>query len=195
MSAATPTVPPADRVAVRQLLGREPEGWFEVVIRHAADGSPVVVRNHPLLRDGTPMPTRFWLVGEPERAWVSTIESEGGVREAAAAVDDQALALAHAAYGAERDAVLPVGHAGPAPSGGVGGTRIGVKCLHAHYAWFLAGGSDPVGQWVHARLLEQGRALPAVTGIGEGPPVVEQGSLTGVAAADRIAAGPTTEVR
>ncbi|HBA94425.1 MAG TPA: hypothetical protein DCZ35_01130, partial [Acidimicrobiaceae bacterium] len=28
----------------------------------------------------------------------------------------------------------------------------GVKCLHAHYAWFLAGGDDPVGRWVHARL-------------------------------------------
>jgi hypothetical protein len=27
-----------------------------------------------------------------------------------------------------------------------------VKCLHAHYAWFLAGGNDPVGQWVHDRI-------------------------------------------
>ena len=34
------------------------------------------------------------------------------------------------------------------PSGGVGGTRTGIKCLHAHYAWFLAGGDDPVGRWV-----------------------------------------------
>ena len=25
------------------------------------------------------------------------------------------------------------------PTGGVGGTRRGVKCLHAHYAWYLAG--------------------------------------------------------
>jgi hypothetical protein len=23
-----------------------------------------------------------------------------------------------------------------------------VKCLHAHYAWYLAGGDDPVGRWV-----------------------------------------------
>jgi hypothetical protein len=41
------------------------------------------------------------------------------------------------------------------PFGGVGGTRVGVKCLHAHYAWFLAGGDDPVGRWVHERLHEQ----------------------------------------
>ncbi|MGH9232616.1 MAG: DUF501 domain-containing protein, partial [Acidimicrobiales bacterium] len=55
-------------------------------------------------------------------------------------------------YAAERDAALPAGHAGPRPSGGVGGTRQGVKCLHAHYAWLLAGGDDPVGRWVEARI-------------------------------------------
>jgi len=43
-------------------------------------------------------------------------------------------------------------HTGPRPSGGVGGTRVGVKCLHAHYGWFLAGGDDPVGAWVAAQL-------------------------------------------
>jgi uncharacterized protein len=34
----------------------------------------------------------------------------------------------------------------------VGGTREGVKCLHAHFAWHLAGGDDPVGRWVAERL-------------------------------------------
>jgi hypothetical protein len=29
---------------------------------------------------------------------------------------------------------------------------VGVKCLHAHYGWWLAGGDDPVGQWVADRL-------------------------------------------
>ena len=44
------------------------------------------------------------------------------------------------------------------PSGGVGGTRQGVKCLHAHYAWHLAGGDDPVGRWVAAQLaIDRGR--------------------------------------
>ena len=27
-----------------------------------------------------------------------------------------------------------------------------MKCLHAHYAWLLAGGDDPVGCWVDERL-------------------------------------------
>jgi hypothetical protein len=36
----------------------------------------------------------------------------------------------------------------------VGGTRRGVKCLHAHYAYSLAGGDDPVGRWVERALAE-----------------------------------------
>ena len=27
-----------------------------------------------------------------------------------------------------------------------------MKCLHAHLAWWLAGGDDPVGDWVAIRL-------------------------------------------
>jgi hypothetical protein len=115
-------------------------------------GRPVVIRNAPLLRDGTPMPTRYWLVDERLRKAVSGLEAGGGVRAAAEAVDPVELAAAHAAYAAERDNALPSGFAGPRPSGGVGGTRRGVKCLHAHLAWYLAGGDDPVGRWVVAQL-------------------------------------------
>jgi uncharacterized protein len=118
----------------------------------AADGSPVVVRNSPLLDDGTPMPTRYYLVGVTEVRAVSRLEAAGGVRHAEAEVDPGALAAAHQRYAAERDAALPADHCGPRPSGGVGGTRRGVKCLHAHYAWYLAGGDDPVGAWVARQL-------------------------------------------
>ncbi|HWC10584.1 MAG TPA: DUF501 domain-containing protein [Acidimicrobiales bacterium] len=141
----------ADRRAVAALLGREPGGAFSVAVR-GSDGRPMVIRNDPLLRDGTPMPTRWWLVDAELRRAVSGLEAGGGVREAAAAVDPDELAEAHARYAAERDTALPPDHQGPRPTGGVGGTRKGVKCLHAHYAWFLAGGDDPVGRWVHARL-------------------------------------------
>ncbi len=143
--------PDDDETAVAALLGRRPEGEFDVAVRDAAD-RPVVIRNAPLLRDGTPMPTRYWLVDPGLRRAVSALEAGGGVRAAAAAVDPGALADAHARYAAERNAALPAGHRGPRPSGGVGGTRRGVKCLHAHYAWFLAGGDDPVGRWVDAQL-------------------------------------------
>lgn len=144
----------ADRAAVASLLGREPRSAFDVVVRHD-DGSPVVIRNPPILDDGTPMATRYWLVGEPERRLVSILESAGGVREANEVVDATELAVAHERYRAERDAALPADLQGPRPVGGVGGTRVGVKCLHAHYAWYLAGGDDPVGQWVDDKLREQ----------------------------------------
>src|SRR5262245_18747264 len=142
-----------DRAAVRALLGREPAAEFEVVVRDP-DGTPVVIRNAPFLADGTPMPTRHWLVGPAEVVAVSRLEAAGGVREAEAAIPPEAIADAHRRYAAERDADLPdvPEESGVRPTGGVGGTRQGVKCLHAHYAWHLAGGDDPVGRWVAERL-------------------------------------------
>ena len=154
-----------DRAEVERLLGRPARGAFTVVVRHD-DGSPLVIRNAPLLDDGTPMPTLYWLVGEPERSRMGRLEAAGGVDAAEAAVDPAELAAAHERYRAERDADLPAGHTGPAPFGGVGGTRRGVKCLHAHYAWFLAGGDDPVGRWIDERLREQGAGERGVASAG-----------------------------
>jgi hypothetical protein len=142
---------PADVAAVTELLGRTPQSDFEVAVRDE-HGAPMVIRNAPFLEDGTPMPTRYWLVDRHLLRVIGTLESNGGVRQAEADIDPGALADAHARYAAERDAAIPADHVGPRPSGGVGGTRTGVKCLHTHYAWYLAGGDDPVGRWVAARL-------------------------------------------
>ncbi len=140
-----------DRTRVAELLGREPAGAFDVVVRDD-DGDPVVVRNAPFLDDGTPMPTRFYLVGADLVRRVSRLEAVGGVKAAEAAVDADELAALHRRYGAERDAEIDDGYDGPRPSGGVGGTRVGVKCLHAHVAHLLAGGDDPVGRWTLEQL-------------------------------------------
>ncbi len=142
---------PADVAAVTALLGRPPAGGFAVVVRGPA-GGPVVIRNAPFLSDGTPMPTIYWLVGRVERELVGRLEAGGGVRRAEAAVGAAPIAAAHARYAAEREAMIPADHPGPRPTGGVGGTRTGVKCLHAHLAWYLAGGGDPVGRWVAQQL-------------------------------------------
>lgn len=151
-----------DWAEVAELLGRRPQGGFRVWVRNP-DGSPRVIRNDPLLADGTPMPTRYWLVSTADCLAVSRLESTGGVRQAEAAVDAAALASAHARYAGERDAALPADHGGPRPTGGVGGTRRGVKCLHAHYAWHLAGGDDPVGAWVAAQLAAESTATTPPT--------------------------------
>jgi uncharacterized protein len=140
-----------DAAAVAQLLGRDPGGAYTVVVR-GDQGRPVVIANEPFLRDGTPMPTRFWLVDPELRILVGRLEAAGGVREAGEQVDAASLAACHRRYAAERDALISADWTGPRPSGGVGGTRRGVKCLHAHVAWWLAGGDDVVGAWVAERL-------------------------------------------
>ena len=152
---AMPTA--AEIAQLSELLGRAPQADFEIVARTAA-GEPAVIRNAPLLDDGTPMPTRYWLVDRDLVRRVSRIEAEGGVRAAEAELPADAVRRAHDAYAAERDAAVPSDHTGPRPHGGVGGTRVGVKCLHAHYAYYLAGGDDPVGAWVARRLVAEGGA-------------------------------------
>ncbi len=137
----------SDLAAVTGLLGRVPNGEFVVAVRRKG-GQPAVIANDPHLRDGEPMPTRYWLVDPDIRAVVGRLESHGGVRAAEAEVDPELLRQAHARYAEERDALIPADWDGPRPGGGVGGTRHGVKCLHAHVAWWLAGGDDPVGRWV-----------------------------------------------
>jgi uncharacterized protein len=140
-----------DRELVAKLLGREPSARFEVAVR-SKGGIPVVIRNAPLLDDGTPMPTRYWLVDRKLTEAVSRLESVGGVKQAEAETEVDEVAAAHARYAVERDKAIGDEHVGPRPSGGVGGTRQGVKCLHAHLAWFLAGGDDPVGRWTFEQL-------------------------------------------
>jgi len=142
---------PDDVAALTARLGRPPQADFDVVVRDV-DGAPVVVCNAPFTRDATPMPTLYWLVDPELNLQVSRLEAAGGVRAAQAAVDPAGVQAAHDAYAAARDARIPPGHCGPRPSGGVGGTRVGVKCLHAHLAYFLAGGDDPVGRWTVAHL-------------------------------------------
>jgi uncharacterized protein len=140
-----------DVEVLTRLLGRPPRAGFEVVVRSTA-GDPVVIRNAPLLDDGTPMPTRYWLVDPDLSLRVARLESAGGVRAAEAVVAADELGSAHERYARERDAALAPDHVGPRPSGGVGGTGRGVKCLHAHLAYHLAGGDDPVGRWVEENL-------------------------------------------
>jgi uncharacterized protein len=151
---------------LKALLGRRPREPFEVVL-HDEDGGPLVIRNGPVFDDGTPMPTRYWLVGRQAKLAVDRLEASGGVSAASAAVNPVELQLAHERYAAERDASIPVGWNGPRPFGGVGGTRRGVKCLHAHYAWFLVGGDDPVGRWVAAQLAGDAGSSPGA-GTDEG---------------------------
>ncbi len=150
---------------VAALIGREPMGPYEVALRRL-DGSPVVLRNGAWLTDGRPMPTRYWLADRDLVKAIGRLESTGAITEAENELDAEAIAATHSAAQAERDELIPPDHTGPAPSGGVGGTRLGIKCLHAHYANHLMGADDVVGQWVEIRLEAAGSAFdPKTPGI------------------------------
>jgi exopolyphosphatase/guanosine-5'-triphosphate,3'-diphosphate pyrophosphatase len=138
----------SDLDAVREQLGREPTVPFSVIAR-CSDGHPLVIRNRPLDADGHPFPTIFWLTCPTAVRSVSRLESDGWIGRLA---DDPELVerieKAHAAYASERGRMAT----GAERWGGVGGTDHGLKCLHAHYAYHLAGGDDVVGAWTAARV-------------------------------------------
>jgi hypothetical protein len=78
---------------------------------------------------------------------VSRLEGSGGVHRFEELVDADALRRTHEEY-AERRRRATVREDAAQASGGVGGTRLGVKCLHAHLANYLVGADDPVGELV-----------------------------------------------
>jgi exopolyphosphatase/guanosine-5'-triphosphate,3'-diphosphate pyrophosphatase len=138
----------SDVAAVREQLGREPTTPFTVVVR-CTGGHPLVIRNAPRDVSGAPFPTTYWLTCPDAVKAVARLEAAGWIarfneRERSDPSFSDALASAHKAYAEDRARDLLEASG----DGGVGGTRKGVKCLHAHYAFHLAGGVDPIGVWV-----------------------------------------------
>jgi len=144
--------PRGDFDILSEQLGRTPTVRFEVIVR-CHGGHPLVIRNYPFDAEGDPFPNLYWLTCPDASKAVARLESEGAIGEFNQRFDEDAdfarsVESAHAEYARERARNFP----DAAGLGGVGGTRKGVKCLHAHYANHLAGGDDPVGSWVASRV-------------------------------------------
>jgi exopolyphosphatase/guanosine-5'-triphosphate,3'-diphosphate pyrophosphatase len=142
----------ADLATVAEQLGREPTIRFIVVAR-CTGGHPLVIRNAPVDADGAPFPTTHWLTCPDAVKHVSRLEAGGWIaRLNERSEDDETfraeVAAAHEEAAEDRARELPEARAW----GGVGGTRRGIKCLHAHYANHLGGGDDVVGRWVAERV-------------------------------------------
>ncbi len=106
----------------------------------------MVIENHPLLEDGSPFPTLYWLTCPIQNKRVSKLESEGamGAVTARLARDPSLrarLASALDRYRARRDSHARIEVSGGPPGGG----PDRVKCLHSHVAHELAGRDNPVG--------------------------------------------------
>jgi len=139
------------------------------VLRRCNLGLPIVAEVPPILDSGEPFPTRYWLTCPLAHRRIARIEGKGGVRatQAKIAADlelSAAVEAAHARYARDRDAQLPAGMQ-RRPSGGVGGSSGGVKCLHAHYADFAAGNDNPIGRDVHEVIGEPRCQAPCVASV------------------------------
>jgi hypothetical protein len=106
----------------------------------------MVIESHPVLDDGSPFPTLYWLTCPVLAKRVSRLESEGSLKELSARLQRDpelrsrlAEALDH--YRARRDSHEVIGDSGGPPGGG----PERVKCLHAHVAHELADGGNPIG--------------------------------------------------
>jgi hypothetical protein len=66
---------------------------------------------------------------------------------------------------AERDALVAADAPAALPSGGIGGTREGVKCLHAQYADHAAGNDNPIGELTAHQIEPLDCTVPCVVAV------------------------------
>ena len=149
----TPTA--EDLEVIRRQLGREPRGVVAIMHRCPC-GCPTVIRTEPRLPDGTPFPTSFYATCPKLTGAISTLESEGLMKQMSQrlAEDDDLrweYAQAHDDYLRRREELAHV----PEIAGiSAGGMPNRVKCLHVLVAHSLAAGPgvNPLGDRAIAAL-------------------------------------------
>lgn len=142
----TPT--PEDLAAIERQLGRPARGVVSIAHRCPC-GCPTVVRTEPRLPDGTPFPTTFYATCPRLTGAISTLESDGLMREMSARLQDDeelrmAYTLAHEDYLRRREELAHVPEIAGVSAGGMPNR---VKCLHVLVAHALAVGPEvnPLG--------------------------------------------------
>lgn len=148
---------PEDLAAIESQLGRLPRGVVDIAHRCPC-GCPTVVRTSPRLPDGTPFPTLYYATCSALTAAVSTLESDGVMREMTEwLAEDEDLAAGYAA--AHRDYLArraELGDVAEIDGISAGGMPDRVKCLHVLVGHALATGPgvNPLGDETLARLPE-----------------------------------------
>ncbi|ETV95644.1 hypothetical protein H310_11065 [Aphanomyces invadans] len=173
---------PLELAAIIRNLGEVPSNLVRVAAMYTTrqnEVEPAVLVLYPL-RDcmndykknqraaAEPFPTMYWLASQELHERVSLLEGAGRVaaftdRLVASSDYLHAMTNMHAEYAADRWALLT-----PADRSlvekkrwvralrdvGIAGIRnpASVKCLHTHYAHYLATHNNLIGQWVHEEL-------------------------------------------
>lgn len=161
-----------DRAVVEVQIGRPPRS--DVVVETRCHlGLPVVIDVPPILDDGTPFPTSHWLTCPLAIVRISRLEAAGGVRAADVRIATdpdvaEAFGVAMARYESDRQRRIPPEWDGPVPTGGIAGSKGGVKCLHAQYADTAAGNLNPIGEEVADQIEPLDCLIPCVVSTDEG---------------------------
>jgi len=147
------TVNKNDIEAIKKQLGREPRGVKEIASRCTL-ACPQVIETDVFIEDKRPFPTLYWLTCPVKVKALSKLEKEGWSDKIQEKIRTdpafrERLQNAHEDYIRRRKSGAP-GQEHPVLRTGVGGVRDlkGVKCLHAHYAHYLATGNNPIGEMV-----------------------------------------------
>ncbi|MFW5996249.1 MAG: DUF501 domain-containing protein [Halanaerobiaceae bacterium] len=156
-----------DKNIIKNQLNREPNNVLEVVV-YCPRGLPAVVLTAPFGDEGkTINPTIFWLTCPFLIKEISRLEDQGYIRELTERLHldndfRDKVEQAHRNYADRRMELIPERSLVLAQKisediltvlreSGVGGIRDkgGIKCLHTHYADYLARGDNPIGEIVH----------------------------------------------
>ena len=144
-----------DEAVVEAQLGRSPRS-IHAVGHRCPCGNPDVVTTEPRLDDGTPFPTTYYLTCPRATGAISTLESQGMMREMSERLaSDPELAAAYAAaHRAYLGARAEIGDVPEIAGVSAGGMPDRVKCLHVLAGQSLAQGRgvNPLGDEVLDRL-------------------------------------------
>ena len=128
----------------------------------------MAIESHPVLEDGSPFPTLYWLTCPILTKRASTLESTGAMADVTERLGRDPslrtrLAAAIDRYRTQRDSHARITDSGGPPGGG----PDRVKCLHAHVAHELAGGANPIGALTIAATGWPDCVAPCVPGLGQ----------------------------
>ena len=157
-----------DEIAIENQLGRVPRGVLKIT-NYTEDGEPLVILTDPILPDGKPFPTIFYLTHSRYVKAISRLEDKGLIK-----VFEQKVIsnkdLGEQFLGAQKSYInerirlagdrldkLNENERDILEQTGIGGVRdlSTIKCLHAHYAHYLARKNNPIGKEIEKELDEK----------------------------------------
>lgn len=146
-----------DVAVISRQLGVKPRGRISVSKR-CSHGLPVVITTIP---EGDFFTASLnWLTCPFLKKIVSKLENDGGLKEVASLIKEgkfkSRYLQALEAYHRELKGVFKTDFPQELQAMGIDGCRnaLKIKCLHAQAAHFLAGYSNPVGEWVFSQVGE-----------------------------------------